>query len=141
MREIQLSEAQHERFTVIQERLAAEYAGRYASVRPTDVVDYLLDTAETDDATAPPASDDATPTGDTETTSRSTELSAEATTTETVSDSTSDTSGVFDLLDEHSDKWQESDGEVPYEVDLPDGGNETARTRDDIKAILFKHYR
>ncbi|MFQ3284546.1 hypothetical protein [Natronomonas sp.] len=141
MREIQLSEAQHERFTAIQERLSAEYAGRYASVRPADVMDYLLDTAEADDAIAPPANDDATPAEDTETTSESTELSAEASATGAASDSASDTSGVFDLLDEHSHKWRDSDGEVPYEVDLPGGGTETARTRDDIKAILFKHYR
>jgi hypothetical protein len=139
MREIQLSETQHERFKAIQERLAAEYAGRYASVRPADVMDYLLDTAETD-AAGSSANDDAAPTEDAEATSKSTEMSTETTATKTVSGSTSDTSGVFDLLDEHADKWRESDGEVPYEVDLPDGSTETARTRDDIKATLFKHY-
>ena len=139
MREIQLSEAQHERFNAIQERLAAEYAGRYASVRPVDVMDYLLDTAETD-AVGSSANDDATPTGDAEATSKSTGMSTEATTTKTVSESTSDMSGVFDLLDEHADKWRESDGEVPYEVDLPDGSTEAARTRDDIKTTLFKYY-
>ncbi|CCQ37473.1 uncharacterized protein Nmlp_3343 [Natronomonas moolapensis 8.8.11] len=141
MPEIQLSEAQHERFNAVRERLAAEYAGRYASVRPADVVDYLLDTAETDAAAAPSANDDSVPTGPSESTPESTSLSTETATTESVSGSTSDTSGVFDLLDEHADKWRESDGEVPYEVDLPDGSTETARTRDDIKATLFKHYR
>jgi hypothetical protein len=139
MREIQLSETQHERFNAIQERLAAEYAGRYASVRPADVMDYLLDTAETD-AAGSSANDDAAPTEDAEATSKSTEMSTETTATKTVSGSTSDTSGVFDLLDEHADKWRESDGEVPYEVDLPDGSTETARTRDDIKTTLFKYY-
>jgi len=139
MREIQLSEAQHERFNAIQERLAAEYAGRYASVRPVDVMDYLLDTAETD-AVGSSANDDATPTGDAEATSNSAGMSTETTATKTVSESTSDMSGVFDLLDEHADKWRESDGEVPYEVDLPDGSTETARTRDDIKTTLFKYY-
>jgi hypothetical protein len=139
MREIQLSEAQHERFNAIQERLAAEYAGRYASVRPADVMDYLLDTAETD-AAASSANDDAAPMGDAEATSNSAGMSTETTATKTVSESTSDMSGVFDLLDEHADKWRESDGEVPYEVDLPDGSTETARTRDDIKTTLFKYY-
>lgn len=140
MREIQLSEAQHERFNAIQERLAAEYAGRYASVRPADVVDYLLDTAETD-AAAPSENDDAASTEDDEATSNSSGMLSGTTATKTVSESTSDTSGVFDLLDEHADKWRESDGDVPYEVDLPDGSTETARTRDDIKATLFEHYR
>ena len=139
MREIQLSEAQHERFNAIQERLTAEYAGRYASVRPADVMDYLLDTAETD-AAASSANDDAEPMGDAEATSNSAGMSTETTATKTVSESTSDMSGVFDLLDEHADKWRESDGEVPYEVDLPDGSTETARTRDDIKTTLFKYY-
>ena len=139
MREIQLSEAQHERFNAIQERLAAEYAGRYASVRPADVMDYLLDTAETD-AAASSANEDTTPTGGAEATSKSTGMSTETTATKTVTESTSDMSGVFDLLDEHADKWRESDGEVPYEVDLPDGSTETARTRDDIKTTLFKYY-
>jgi len=139
MREIQLSEAQHERFNAIQERLAAEYAGRYASVRPADVVDNLLDTAETD-AAGSSANDDAAPTGDAEATASSTGMSTETAATKTVSESTSDVSGVFDLLDEHADKWRESDGEVPYEVDLPDGSTETARTRDDIKTTLFKYY-
>ena len=139
MREIQLSEAQHERFNAIQERLAAEYAGQYASVRPADVMDYLLDTAETD-AVGSSANDDAAPMGDAEATSKSTGTSTETTATKTVSESTSDMSGVFDLLDEHADKWRESDGEVPYEVDLPDGSTEAARTRDDIKTMLFKQY-
>lgn len=45
------------------------------------------------------------------------------------------------LLDTHDDKWREGDGEARYEVDLPDGTVETARTKDDVRALLFKHYR
>jgi hypothetical protein len=48
---------------------------------------------------------------------------------------------MLDLLDDHSERWREAEGEARYEVDLPDGGTETARTRDDVKAILFKNYR
>jgi len=45
------------------------------------------------------------------------------------------------LLDEHDDKWRESDsGDEPYEVDLPDGSTEHARTRDDVRQLLFRHY-
>jgi hypothetical protein len=44
------------------------------------------------------------------------------------------------LLDEHDDRWRETDGDVPYVVDLPDGSTESARTRDDVRRLLFQHY-
>lgn len=45
------------------------------------------------------------------------------------------------LLDQHDDKWREStSGEEPYEVDLPDGTSTGARTRDDVRQLLFRHY-
>jgi hypothetical protein len=44
------------------------------------------------------------------------------------------------LLDEHDDKWRESDGDAPYEVDLPDGTTEAVRTRDDVRQLLFREY-
>lgn len=45
------------------------------------------------------------------------------------------------LLDQHDDKWREStSGEEPYEVDLPDGTTTGARTRDDVRQLLFRHY-
>lgn len=44
------------------------------------------------------------------------------------------------LLDEHDGKWTESDGETPYEVTLPDGSTEPARTKDDVRQLLFRHY-
>lgn len=44
------------------------------------------------------------------------------------------------LLDEHDDKWREGDGDAPYEVDLPDGSTESARTKDDVRQLLFRHY-
>jgi predicted flap endonuclease-1-like 5' DNA nuclease len=48
---------------------------------------------------------------------------------------------AMSLLDQHDDKWRESSGDEPYEVDLPDGGTEAVRTKDDIKRLLFKHWR
>jgi hypothetical protein len=48
--------------------------------------------------------------------------------------------GVNRLLEDHADKWRESDGEAPYEVDLPDGSTESARTKDDVRRILFRQY-
>ena len=44
------------------------------------------------------------------------------------------------LLDTHADKWRKGDGDARYEVDLPDGSVETARTKDDVRAILFRKY-
>lgn len=44
------------------------------------------------------------------------------------------------LLDTHADKWGESAGDARYEVELPDGRIEAARTKDDVRALLFKHY-
>ncbi|WP_280587871.1 hypothetical protein [Halorubrum sp. Boch-26] len=47
---------------------------------------------------------------------------------------------MMSLLDTHDDKWREADGDARYEVDLPDGDVETARTKDDVRALLFKNY-
>ena len=47
---------------------------------------------------------------------------------------------MLNLVETHSDKWTEADGDARYEVTLPDGSTETARTKDDIRALLFKHY-
>ncbi|TKX69894.1 Rho termination factor N-terminal domain-containing protein [Halorubrum sp. SP9] len=47
---------------------------------------------------------------------------------------------MMSLLDTHGDKWREADGDARYEVDLPDGSVETARTKDDVRALLFKNY-
>jgi hypothetical protein len=45
------------------------------------------------------------------------------------------------LLDEHDDKWEESGAEGGrYMVTLPDGSQEGVRTKDDVRALLFKHY-
>jgi hypothetical protein len=47
---------------------------------------------------------------------------------------------MLHLLDTHDDKWSRSDGDARYEVELPDGTHESARTKDDVRALLFKHY-
>ena len=47
---------------------------------------------------------------------------------------------MLSLLETHSDKWQSADGDARYEVKLPDGSVESARTKDDVRATLFKHY-
>lgn len=47
---------------------------------------------------------------------------------------------MLSLLETHSDKWSSADGDARYEVELPDGTVESARTKDDVRAALFKHY-
>jgi hypothetical protein len=153
MPSIEITDEQHERFAALRDELAAAHAGEYASVQPTDVMAYLLDIAEaTDDPTA--ALDD-----DSETDIDTTAVAGDEG-TGNVSEETGDTSvsdqdvageeatgalgggpGMLNLLEEHDGKWREADDDARYEVDLPDGGTEMARTRDDVKAVLFKHHR
>lgn len=169
MPELHITESQKRRFDALREELEAEHAGPYASVRQQDVVDYLLDLAEEVDDPAgslempPDASAGSTDTapGDerepaddsadsgTRATSQSatteSDTSGEATETVTTEDSTSagptgGPGGMLNLLERHDDKWREGSGEERYEVELDDGTVETARTKDDVKAILFKHY-
>lgn len=63
---------------------------------------------------------------------------------ESESDAADDGAGqlnaMMSLLDTHDDKWREGDGDVRYEVELPDGDVETARTKDDVRALLFRNY-
>jgi len=48
---------------------------------------------------------------------------------------------MMSLLETHDDRWRTAEGgDAPYEVDLPDGGTEAARTKDDVKRILFANY-
>lgn len=47
---------------------------------------------------------------------------------------------MLHLLETHEDKWWQSDGDARYEVELPDGSRETARTKDDVRALLFRNY-
>lgn len=45
------------------------------------------------------------------------------------------------LLQEHEGKWQDSDSsDEPYVVELPDGTTEMARTKDDVRRLLFQYY-
>ena len=39
-----------------------------------------------------------------------------------------------------TDAATDGDGDAHYEVKLPDGSVESARTKDDVRVILFKHY-
>ena len=47
---------------------------------------------------------------------------------------------MLSLLETHDEKWWSTDGDARYKVELPDGSVETARTKDDVRAMLFKNY-
>ena len=48
---------------------------------------------------------------------------------------------AMSLLDTYDEHWREANGDEPYEVDLPDGSTTAVRTKDDIKRLLFKHWK
>jgi len=77
-----------------------------------------------------------------DTTTESNTANTDASTTDSPDDSGDDgqLNAMLNLLDTHSDKWQSADGDTRYEVELPDGSVESARTKDDVRATLFKHY-
>lgn len=134
-------------------------ASPYATVRPDDAVAYLLDryAAEgevvLDDGTGASGGTDAT-TGERDASEAvdAPEPSEEAVADEPTADgdesgatTTSASgglpSGPMNLLADHEDVWREGSGEARYEVELPDGSVEEARTRGDVRALLFEHYR
>jgi len=151
---IEITAEQRERLDALRERLGDAHAGEYASVRPVDAMEYLLDLADETDDLAPgdaasAAGDAASPAAEGDDAGSEAEAEADAD-EEGADDEAADDGGgaspaggggILDILGNHDDKWREADGEERYEVDLPDGGVETARTRDDVKAILFEHYR
>jgi hypothetical protein len=49
---------------------------------------------------------------------------------------------MMNLLDAHDEVWTEDDSSGgKYSVELPDGTTEAVATKDDVRALLFEHYR
>jgi hypothetical protein len=167
MPDLTISDDQRERLQRVQDHLAADVA--YGHVRPRDAVEYLLDQFDGEEAVDSSAvgvesvadADAADAgfevrnggshlTGAHESAVTDSDDGGESTTDENADaavesgEATDETrlNSVMSLLDDHEDVWREADGgEAKYEVDLPDGGTERARTKDDVRAVLFKHYR
>ncbi len=159
MPEIEVTADQHDRLRDLQRRLEAEMASPYATVRPDDAVAYLLDRYAADgevvldgvadasadagdergdDAPADPGASEAPnggPTADGDETGDGSDA------TRTSASGSDLPSGPMSLLADHEDVWSEGSGEARYEVELPDGSVEEARTRGDVRALLFEHYR
>lgn len=122
---IEISENQREYLEVLRDRLAAEFVGEYGYIRDRDAVQYLIDVVE--DGRSPV--EDVLSTNNTEDTG-------------TPKNGEERLEAMMNLLDTHDDKWSETDAEdARYEVTLPDGETERVRTRDEVRAVLFKHYR
>jgi hypothetical protein len=171
MPEIEITPEQEERLRALQEDIARDVVGKYGHVRPRDAVEYLLDryeededadpgdatveTTETDDEDSATETDDGDSATETDDGDSATETDDDGGDTAHVVDEGGDgtdgaaTTGgddamlneMMSLLDTHDDKWGESGGDERYEVELPDGTAEQVRTKDDVKALLFKHYR
>jgi hypothetical protein len=150
MPEIQVTEDQRERLRALQRRLEEEIPSPYATVRPGDAVAYLLDrhveegvdpeaAAALGDASAAAGDDEGVEADDED------EAPDEAGDDEDEGDEADDDgglpSGPMNLLADHDDVWREGGGEARYEVDLPDGSTAEARTKGDVRALLFEHYR
>ncbi len=121
--------------------LVAAIETRYTDpLAPVDLS--LAELRSSDDEASTDASDDA-PADDNASTVDETPSEED---TEATSETPSDTGGSspltanLSLLEEHADKWHEGEGDARYEVELPDGSVETARTQDDVRALLFKNY-
>ena len=138
MPDISVSEAHLERLEEIREELDAVYVGEYGTVRPADALQYLLDTYTPPDADGGADAEpdrDADARADTDPSTPGGENGGDG-------DSPEDTlQQAMSLLDAHGDRWRESGGDEPYEVDLPDGSTTGVRTKDDVKRLLFKHWR
>jgi len=159
MPEIEITPEQQERLRALQEDIARDVVGKYGHVRPRDAVEYLLDRYEEDDerpdgtavagdAEVEVEADDAASTDEDD--APAGDATARVVTEESNGDATDGASDdgddamlneMMSLLDTHEDKWGESSGDERYEVELPDGETEQVRTKDDVKALLFKHYR
>lgn len=148
MPSIDLTESQAERLESVRAELEAAIAGKYATVRTADAVEYLLDTYTPPEAADVAAAADAS-TAVAESADEPEDIVADAVSeTEAGSDDAATDDGgpnrleaMMNLLKTHDDKWAKSGGDAPYEVTLPDGGTKPARTKDDVRRLLFKHYR
>ena len=153
MPEIEITEEQSEYLEALRREIQNEVVGKYAQVRPVDALQYLIDSYEGDVTGPGPASigsgtgevgADAVESQSAATDEGATAGDSEETTTDapmaTAGGDDSMLSAMMKLLDTYDDKWTNVEGDTGYRVDLPDGSTETANTRDDVKALLFKHY-
>jgi hypothetical protein len=152
MPSIEITADQRDRLRAVQEELSADVVGKYGHVRPCDAVEYLLDrhaeaTAGDEGATGGSDADPVENGDDGDGTAEDGDGGGGDVDGDARADAAGSVTGggpldgMMNLLDEHEDRWREGGGDARYEVDLPDGSVEPARTKDDVRALLFRHYR
>jgi hypothetical protein len=152
MPSIEITADQRDRLRAVQEELSADVVGKYGHVRPCDAVEYLLDrhaeaTAGDEGATGGADVDPVENGDDGDGTAEDGDGGGGDVDGDARADAAGSVTGggpldgMMNLLDEHEDRWREGGGDARYEVDLPDGSVEPARTKDDVRALLFRHYR
>lgn len=156
MKEIAVTDEQYEYIDGLREALAAEHVDRYGHVRTRDAVQFLLDTHDAVGGVGGVGGVDPRPEGASGEAAGETrgevdpepDASDEVDGDEAESDGGAGESGddrldaMLNLLETHTEKWGETPSERGrYEVQLPDGELEVVQTRDDVRAVLFKHYR
>ena len=139
MPDVSLTDEQFDRLQEVREDLENAYVGPYGHVRPQDAIEYLLDTyTRPDETDVGPESTEADADGADADGDDSAGGGAIGGEEEATPESTLEQ--AMNLLDAHDDKWREGSGDEPYEVDLPDGSTEPARTKDDVKRLIFTHW-
>lgn len=147
MPEIELDDPQLEYLDQLRTELAEEHVGEYGHVRHRDAVQFLIDRYETSDGEI---NADSTDPGTSAGTARRGENDAEDDDGDDAEDGGGDDDSddgatrlerMMGLLDRHEDVWEQDDhDEGKYAVSLPDGTTEHVRTKDDVRALLFRHY-
>lgn len=130
MPEIEIADEQAAFLAELGAELADDHAGEYGHVRPRDALQFLIDHFEASDGSLPGTSNEDNTTGSTDPTDGGSPPA-----------DVDRLEAMMNLLDEHEGKWEQTDSEGgKYVVSLPDGDAEQVRTKDDVRALLFKHY-
>lgn len=128
MPEVIITEQQQERLASVCDDLAEVFIGEYGSIRDQDAIEYLLDTYSPPD-------------GIVEQDSPAGESSSDQSEDSGASDGAARLKAMMRMLDDYEEKWKQAEsGDEPYEVELPDGSIKGARTKDDVRRLLFQHY-
>lgn len=128
MPELTITERQQNRIAAVRDDLAEVFVGEYGSIREQDAIEYLLDTYSP-------------PTGDSGRGSSGNQDSTEEGEESVATDGAERLKAMMEMLTDYEDKWREAEsGDEPYEVELPDGSVKAARTKDDVRRLLFQHY-
>lgn len=128
MPEVIITDRQQERLASVCDDLAEVFIGEYGSIRDQDAIEYLLDTYSPPD-------------GIVEQDSSAVESPSDQSEDSEASDGAARLKAMMRMLEDYEEKWKQAESsDEPYEVELPDGSIKGARTKDDVRRLLFQHY-